>query len=150
MKAVAIAIAALALSTPAGAQSIYGLRLGDSEAKAVQYFRGQQGEVLGRPGASIISNERGFVSLCNGVVTGFQETIGNDLHAFTDTLKDNIALHGEPEYKPAHYRTSSGELSTFDANWYFAGYKMTIGFLWSGDSLSVTLSFYAEPYPCGV
>lgn len=150
MKALALALslAALSISSPASAQSLFGLRLGDTEAQAVQRFGGRTVPLTGRPGASMMSDQRGFVSLCNGVVTGLQENIGTDLHAFTDTLADNLAKYGDPIYQPTHARTASGEFSILNADWLFDGFKMTVGYLWNGEKLSVTRSYYAEPFPC--
>lgn len=136
---------ALTLATPALAQEniIPGVRLGQTEAEAQAVFQGRRSEIRGgRPGSVIIIRGGDHLAICNGRVTSVSRKIGSDLHAFTDTVEDQITRLADPIMIPRHIRTADGEISTLGAEWSFSENRVyKISMLYTNGQMDVTESF---------
>jgi hypothetical protein len=131
----------VATASPAFAQVIPGIEIGQPKAEAIVIFGGRGVvPITGQPGAEIATRPDGYVMFCNGKVTSIQRKVGTSLHAFTDLVGDRTREHGEPVYTTRHYRASTGEISTLDARWDYPDdqRRYTIGMFYSGSTLDVT------------
>lgn len=131
----------LATASPAAAQVIPGIEIGQAKAEAIATFGGCGAvPITGQPGVEIATRPDGHVTFCNGRITSIQRKIGTNLHAFTDMVGDLTRDHGEPIYITGHYRASTGEISTLDARWDYPDdqRRHAIGMIYSGTTLDVT------------
>lgn len=107
------------LVMPAHAQSMLGVTLGETEAQA-QVALGTTAKPLpitGKPGASMLFNDRGHVLLCNGRVVSVQEKVGRTLHDFAAVASDLEAKLGPGELRLTNDRGGSGEYSGVELEW---------------------------------
>ena len=75
-------------------------------------------------------------------MTSVSRKIGSDLHAFTDTVEDQITRLADPIMIPRHIRTADGEISTLGAEWSFSENRVyIISMLYTNGQMDVTESF---------
>ncbi len=136
------------VASPAAAQSVAGVQLGDTLESVRPRYAGNYTTIQGKPGASLINREGGYILFCNERVTAMQERVGRDLHVFTDMIVEGTAAYGEPTWVSRNVQSTSGEISTLEARWQFDGYRYAVGYLYGLGALDVTRS-YTVPDTCG-
>lgn len=143
MKAAAVFMLAV-FASPATAQSVAGIRFGDTLESVQSRYSGSYAPIEGRPGASFITRADGHIWFCNERVTSMQERVGRDLHVFTDLVVELTARHGDPDWLARNVQTVSGEISTLEAKWRLSDYTLSIGYLYNVGQLDVTRTYSIE------
>jgi hypothetical protein len=114
-----IAVLTLRPVGAAEAQTIFGVSLGDSEARARELLGRSfnRAEVVGNPGAVILWGDRGSAKVCDDRVVKLEAAIGSRIHDYTATVEKEELRRGPAAYQARNSRTQVGEISEITANW---------------------------------
>lgn len=127
-----------------------GIQIGDTPQEVARIIDGRLIDMRGQPGAQLYNSPSGHVLFCKGQAVSIQKKIGDDLHAYTDSVQDRTAIYGAPIMTANHHRTSSGEVSILGAEWEIGeNVQYELGVIVTEDGpISVTEQLAVTGYDC--
>jgi hypothetical protein len=153
-RALGIGLAASVLgmlaATDAAAQSLFGVRPGDTKATAMQVMgSGAHAiRVSGLPGKEIIERGSDIAETCRGVVTSVQQKIGTTLHDYAAGVRGEERQYGPGRTIVQNSRSPAGEYSSVVTIWKLPVGSHAISFWRMGDQEAEVQISYGMPDPC--
>lgn len=124
MRVLAAAAIVLLSVTPAGAQELFGVRIGDTLAQAQTVMpEAKLSSSPDRPREAHLYDARRdrLVGLCDGLVFSTQEQFGSSVHDFASEAKTETMARGSGETTVRNSRTTAGEMSSISIAWPASG-----------------------------
>lgn len=120
MRLAAVAAITLLCATPAAAQELFGVRIGDTLARAQTVMPGAKlSSSPDRPREALLYDAKRdrLVGICDGRVFSTQEEFGSSVHDFASEAKTETLARGSGETTVRNSRTTAGEMSSISIAW---------------------------------
>lgn len=108
------------LAAPATASDLFGVRIGDTLARAQAVLpEAKLSSSPDRPNEALLYDAKRdrLVGICNGRVYSTQEEFGSSVHDFASEAKTETLVRGDGKTIVRNSRTSAGEMSSISIGW---------------------------------